>query len=82
MNNPPLSLRLEASPGADIGDCFDHALDLARHLNVVVNFDFNGVECGVRPCDFGAPRAKEVFVGNYHHEIATGSGLKICYANP
>lgn len=82
MNNPPLHLKMEPSPGSDITDCFDHALRLAIQLNVVVTFEFNEVHCGVRPCDYGEPDRREIFVRNFQHELSKTSGCKICYANP
>lgn len=82
MNNPPLQLRVTPSAGADIGECFDHALPIAHTLNVVVIFDFNEVFCGVRPCDVGERDAREIFVRNYQREVVKKHGCKICYANP
>jgi hypothetical protein len=82
MSNPPLSLPMVPSPGADILDCFDQALRIAIQLHAVVTFEFNEVHCGVRPCDYGSPELREIFVRNYHHELAKTTGCKICYANP
>lgn len=79
--NPPLSLKLEPSPGSDIMDCYDHAVDIVRRLGVVVTFEFNEVHCGVRPCDAADVEAKPRFHHNYHHELAKTTGCKICYAN-
>lgn len=80
MSNPPLHLKMEPSPGSDIGDCFDQALQIAHHIRCVVDFDFNEVFCGVRPSDHEGLR--EVFVNNYHREMSRKFGCKICYANP
>lgn len=84
MNNPPLHFKMDASPGADIGDCFDCACAVVRSsgLYAVVNFDFNGVFCGVRPCDVMNPEAKEIFVKRYQSQLGADVTYKICYANP
>lgn len=71
---------LEPSPGSDIMDCYDQACDIVRRLNVVVNFDFNEVRCGVRPCDAADLEAKPRFHSNYHRALSA-TGCKICYAN-
>lgn len=76
----PLHLNMEPTPGADIADCFDQALDLTRRLDCTVNWSFNEVLCGVRPCDDALD--KEVFLRNYHRELVKTTGCKICYANP
>lgn len=80
--NPPLSLNMEPSPGSGIEDCFDQALRIARQIDAVVNFEFNEVSCGVRPCDYGEPSLRDIFIRNYHRELSKESGCKICYANP
>ena len=81
MSNPPLSIHVVASPGSEIGDCFDHARSIVDKTGAVVTFDFNGVHCGVRPCD-DTPWSKEIFVRNFHRETARKTDCKICYANP
>lgn len=78
----PFNLDLRPSLGSSIEDCYDHAVGLARLLDVVVNFEFNEVSCGVRPSDFGEPERRELFVANFHRELAKPTGPKICYANP
>lgn len=83
--NTPLALRLEPSPGCDIGDCFDQAAKLVRKLRSNVVFEFNEVSCGVRPTDvldFDQAESRELFLRNYHREQAKTTGSKICYANP
>jgi hypothetical protein len=81
VNNPPLSIRVEPSPGSDLGDCFDHACDIVARTGAIVNFDFNEVHCGVRPCDI-RPGAREIFIRNFWHQATKSHGCKICYANP
>ncbi len=83
--NTPLALRLEPSPGSDIGDCFDQAQSLVRRLQCCVVFDFNEVHCGVRPCDVfddGSEHSRDLFIRNFQHELGKKTGCKICYANP
>lgn len=83
--NTPLALRLEASPGSDIGDCFDQAALLVSKLRCNVVFDFNEVSCGVRVSDvfdYRVEDSREIFVRNYRREQAKNIGCKICYANP
>jgi hypothetical protein len=79
--NPPLHLKLEPSPGSDIGDCYDHAAQLVKKLGVVVNFDFNEVFCGVRPCDVTGKGRRDRFLQVYQFEVGKKAGCKICYAN-
>ncbi|HYB97543.1 MAG TPA: hypothetical protein VEC57_00220 [Candidatus Limnocylindrales bacterium] len=81
-NNPPLHLKLEPSPGAEIGDCYDHAAKIVRKVGCVVNFDFNEVFCGVRPCDIRGKGRRARFIEVYHREMTKKAGCKICYANP
>ncbi len=81
-DNPPLNLKMEPSPGSEIGDCFDHAARIVRKIDCVVNFDFNGVFCGVRPCDVVDRTRKARFVEVYRNELSKPSGFKICFANP
>ncbi len=84
-DNPPLHLKMEPSPGSDISDCYDHAAKIVRKVGCVVNFEFNEVFCGVRPADvFGecCEDSHDIFVRNYHRELAKKTGCKICYANP
>lgn len=81
MNNPPLHLKMEPSPGSGIEDCYDQAAGIVRKLGCVVNFDFNEVFCGVRPCDVRSPSSRAIFIANFHHELGKTSGCKICYAN-
>lgn len=83
--NTPLALRLEPSPGCDIGDCYDQAARLVKWLHTCVVFDFNEVHCGVRPCDVfddGAGDSRALFIRNFRNELVKTSGYKICYANP
>jgi len=75
-NNPPLHLKMEASPGSDIGDCFDHAAKIVRKVGCVVNFDFNEVYCGVRPCDVSGKGRRDRFIANYRHELSKKAGCK------
>lgn len=74
---------MEPSPGSDIGDCFDHACSIVERLGCVVNFDFNDVYCGVRPCDAEKPRdnTRTLFTLKYHEQLSSKSHYKICYAN-
>lgn len=83
-DNPPLHLKMEPSLGSDIGDCYDHAAQIVQKIGCVVNFDFNGVFCGVRPCDINPhlDGVRELFVKTYHRAASSQSISKICYANP
>ncbi len=83
--NTPMALRMEPSPGSDIGDCFDQSVQLVKWLHTCVVFDFNEVHCGVRPCDVfdvTTELSRELFLRNYQHELGKKTGCKICYANP
>lgn len=78
--NPPLSIHVNASPGSDIGDCFEHARSIVAKTGAVVTFHFNEVFCGVRPCDTEY-WCRDVFIRNFRHESAKPTGCKICNAN-
>lgn len=54
-------IRLHVDAGDDLDSAIKQALAMARHLNVNVEFKFNGTPCTVRPND-----AAEYIVRRYH----------------
>jgi len=40
-----LTIKAEATPGDEIQNTFEEAIQLAKKLNCYIEFDFNGVKC-------------------------------------
>ena len=71
-----LSLKVEASPGADITQTCREAVALANHLRLHIWFDFNGVQCLARVGD--DPEAIEE---SWRNELASQHQYKIATSN-
>ena len=68
-----LSLKLEASVGSSIEDCFKQAHDIACRLDLLVEFYFNGVTCMVKKLsnpDLGPAKYDEALYSKYTHKFA------------
>jgi len=44
-----LTITVECSPGSDITDSFQDAIELSNKLNCCIRFSFNSVTCLVKP---------------------------------
>ena len=63
---------VEAEPGEDIAHACMEALRIARHLDMVVFFNFNGVSMCAR-----TDRNVEEMVESYHKAISRDSRIKV-----
>lgn len=44
-----MTIKLDCSPGSEITDAFQEAIELSNRIQFAVEFDFNGVTCFVKP---------------------------------
>lgn len=66
-----LTIKAEATPGAEIQKTFEDAIQLAKKLNCYVEFDFNDVKCLADPKGSAARGAE-----NYHAVTSEKKRLK------
>lgn len=69
-------LNLEVAPEADISDTCKEAVRISRHLDIDVNFKFNGVTIGARPFDDW-----KKIIRAYDRELKGDHQFKIAYGN-
>ena len=68
-----ISLKIECSPGSDITDAFQAAVELANKLNICIDFTFNEVECMAKPngsIKNGVDEYHEVLKGKSKYKFA------------
>ena len=69
-----ISMQVEAHPGQDITEASSQAINVANHLGINVQFDFNGVTCIANP----GSRSKAL-AESYHRELARGGDFQIAF---
>lgn len=72
-----ISIKVDVFAGTSIREACQDACVLARRINVMVCFDFNGVYCMARPD--GHPRVLE---DNWQSELASKKTHKIVTSDP